>query len=90
MNAFEELKRRGYNTKNNGTWYLVRAVELTREAGRPLMMTKEIYPALAQQMNVSAYQIERSMRYTISRTEPGRTNAEVVRDIALGMNAHAD
>lgn len=90
MNAYEELKRRGYNTKHKGTWYLVRAVEMTRDAGRPLMMTKEVYPALAKQMDVSWEQIERSMRYSIGQTEPGRSNSEVVRDVALGMVGRAD
>lgn len=90
MNMLEELKRRGYSTKVCGTWYLKTAAELIREAGRPLMMTKEVYPAIARMMQTSPVAIERSIRTSIGKAEPGRTNAEVARELALGMESHED
>ncbi|MBQ6890596.1 MAG: hypothetical protein IJN53_06250 [Oscillospiraceae bacterium] len=90
MNMFEELMRRGYSTKVSGTWYLKTAAEMTRDAGRPLMLTKEVYPAIARLMKTTPTAVERSMRTSIGKAEPGRTNTEVVRELALGMIHHED
>lgn len=90
MNDYEELRRRGYSPKMCGTWHLLRAIEITREAGRPLMMTKEVYPAIARYAQTTPAAVERSIRGSIARAEPGRTNAEVVRDVALGMRWNED
>lgn len=84
------LMNRGYSTKHKGTWYLGEAISMTARAGRPLMLTKEVYPALARRMETTPAAIERSIRTSIARAEPGRTCTEVVREVALGMYAHED
>lgn len=90
MSIYEELKRRGYSSRMSGTWHLLKAVEMTRQSGRPLMMTKELYPAIARSMGTTPAAVERSIRHSISHAEPGRTNAEVIRDVAMGMYSHED
>lgn len=85
------LKNRGYNFRYAGTWYLARAVELNAALGRPMSLTKELYPALAKQMQTSPAAVERAIRATISRAEPGRTASEVIREVAYGeLMVHED
>lgn len=91
MLAMATLINKGYNPKNRGTWYLASAIAYTAKTGRPLMMmTKELYPEVAKQYGTTGNAVERGIRVVVHQVEPGTTNAEVVRRMALEHMAHAD
>ena len=84
MTIYEELRKRGYSSKMAGTWHLIEAVQMSRQTGRLLYTTTELYPALAQAAGTTPAVIERRIRYSIGQAEPGRTNTEVIRELAYG------
>lgn len=89
MNMLEELRRRGYSTKLGGTWYLIQSAEMARNSGR-MLMGKEMYPDIAKAAGTSPAAIEKAIRETIHRAEPGRTNLEVIRELSYGLGRHED
>ena len=90
MLAMATLINKGYNPKRVGTWYLAAAIAHTARTGRPLMMTKEVYPEVAKQYNTSIVAVERGIRTAIRDVTPEQSNSEVVRRIALEQMAHED
>ena len=90
-NIRKELVRRGYSYRYAGTAYLERAAHAAAGTmmGRRLMITKELYPAIAKATETTPAAVERAIRAVVHRFEPGRTAGEVIYDIAAGVD-HAD
>lgn len=78
MLAMATLINKGYDPKRLGTWYLAEAIAQTAQTGRPLMMTKEVYPAIAKEYQTTATAVERAMRGVVREVEPGKTAGEAV------------
>lgn len=57
------MKRLGHPENLLGTQYIRLGIEM-RDAGRT-MLTKDIYPAIARQMDTTASRVERSIRHSI-------------------------
>lgn len=56
------LDRCGFPAHLNGTRYLAQAAIMQGRASRPLMVTKEIYPAIAKANETKAGAVERGIR----------------------------
>jgi hypothetical protein len=90
MLAMATLINKGYNPKLAGTWYLASAIAHTARTGRPMMITKEVYPEVAKQYGTTANAVERGIRRANQDVSPEQTNSEVIHRIALEQMAHAD
>lgn len=90
MITMAALISKGYNPKRVGTWYLAAAIEHTARTGRPMAMTKEIYPEVAKEYGTTSVAVERGIRSVIRDAEPMQTNSEVVRRMAAERMAHED
>lgn len=90
MNMLEELMKRGYSLKLSGTWYLACAANMERKASRPLMTSKEVYPAIAKTAGTTPQAVEKSIRDSIKRVEPDRTNTEVIRELGWMNRQYED
>lgn len=86
----EELEKRGYNEAWSGTQSIRQAIDYCLTAERTPAMTKELYPALAKAAGKSPAAVERSMRYAVSRAEPGRTVGAVVHGFTALCKAYDD
>lgn len=65
MTIREFLVKTGCLPNLAGFDYLIRAVEIMKEKKR-ISITKELYPLIAKEFNVSASKVERSMRCIVS------------------------
>lgn len=87
-----ELKKRGYQPQWSGTQYVREACKRMMEETPPrrISMSKEMYPALARESNVSPAAVERAMRYAVHKAEPGHTVSGAVYGITAVCKAYED
>lgn len=78
----EELKERGLSYKYDGTWYLTDAIAITADAGRPIALTKELYPTIAQTNQIDWKAVERSIRWAMKRAGIEMEAGELIREVA--------
>lgn len=77
------LKRDGLSYAYTGSWYLTEAVCMVAEERRPLMVTKEVYPVLAQANSTTAGAVERSIRTALRAAGVRKRNVEYMREAAM-------
>lgn len=80
MNA---LKRDGLSYAYSGSWYLTEAVCMVAEERRPLMVTKEVYPIIAQANYTTAGAVERNIRSALKAAGVRKKNSEYMREVAM-------
>lgn len=64
-NVYVLLDRCGFPARLVGTRYLAQAAKMQAGASRPLMVTKEIYPAIAKANETNAGAVERGIRCAV-------------------------
>lgn len=78
-----QLRRDGLSYKYQGTWYLTDAICMTATEGRPLMLTKEVYPAIAAATEGQTWRhIERNIRTALAAAGVGMEAGEYIREKA--------
>lgn len=88
--AMQKLKARGLSYKHSGSWYLTDAVAMIAEEGRPLMLTKEVYPAIASEGGMNWKQVERNVRTALEAAKIDMEAGEFIRELAAEVVACAD
>lgn len=82
--ALKIMLNSGINTKMRGFPYLVRALEMCYDDREYMtLITKRLYPAIAEQFNTTQTAVERVMRYAIDKRNC--TKCSVGEFLSLGV-----
>lgn len=83
-----KLRRDGLSYKYLGSWYLTDAITMTAEEGRPLMLSKEVYPAIAAATDGADWRcVERNIRTALKAAGVEMEAGEYIRDKAAEVIA---
>lgn len=78
-----QLRRDGLSFKYHGTWYLTDAISMTVDEERPLMLTKEVYPAIAAATDGQSWRnVERNIRTALAAAGVDMEAGEYIREKA--------
>lgn len=84
------LKRDGLSYRYKGSWYLTDAIVMTAEERRPLMLTKDVYPAIAAESEDDWRNVERCIRSALRRAQISMTAGEYINETAAAVISYED
>lgn len=90
MYVMDKLRKKGFNFRYIGSWFLTEAITLIVEEEQPLMLTKVVYPDVAANAGTKWQNVERNIRTAMRDAGVVEEAGKFIMQTAMEVMLHED
>ncbi len=90
MEVMNKLRKKGFNFRLLGSWFLMEAIALIAEEEQPLLLTKVVYPDIAENAGTKWQNVERNIRTALRAAGVEEDAGTYIMQTAMEVMLHED